>query len=291
MSDEIKQTETLEAAPLAEELKAAASPEVTPEAEEGEAPEAEAVENKALEELPLPDEEKDYEKNWPKGFKERLKRQNKQLEQREHEARRLQEELTQIKSALHAPAPQLDTQNVPMRENFSSEDAYIEAIVDHKAKKREEALLNKMYEKKLNEATAERRKKQEQIDEEGIKRYPDYEETVNILFKQDFPGNEGMYKAITKSKYAADILYHLGRYPDQARQTAELDDVDAIKKIMKLEERLEARKKGNVTKMPAPLTKLTGTSANLSTKDPSQMSPAEYRQYREESKARPVQKR
>ena len=104
-----------------------------------------------------------------------------------------------------------------------------------------------------------------------------------------------LFRSVSQSRYCQEILYYLGKNPDISAAIGEMSTLKAAKEIGKIEARLvEGEKKPEEKKAdpPAPAKKLTQTpepiepvrSTGATEKDPSQMSPKEYRAWRERNK-------
>lgn len=261
--------------------KPAEAPAEDAKAETNEEPKKEQT----LDDLPLPgdeeDQEKDHEKNWPKGFKERLKRQDKQLAQREAEIAQLRQQLT---SDTRQHVTQVADNQAPKRDDFANETDYVRAVVKYENEQERLTEQQKALHAQQVKYVEAVKKRQDEIDSKGLSKYDDYDEVTEVLFNPNFPPNRAMYEAITDSDFASDIMYFLGKYPEEAKKIAVLHPVKAIKAVAGLETRFKARK--NTTQATRPVTTVKSQPASAVSGDPSKMSPTDYREWREAQKKR-----
>lgn len=228
-------------------------------------------------------------KKWRTAERERDYEKNKRLE--------VEKELRELK----AKTPAGDK---PKREDFEDEDKYIEALTDWKVESKLNAKLadtaKEVKEDEDKQVAAEIQEKVDEVTERGISKHDDYEE---VVFVKDLALNQVMLDAILESDISEDILYFLGKNPDVSADIYKMKPLKAAKEIGKIEDRLVAEsskgplkeekkeekkedKKDEVkpvvkktTNAPEPITPVKATGAI--TKDPSEMTPKEYRAWRE----------
>jgi len=211
-----------------------------------------------------------------------------------------EEELRKLKRTI-------PTEGKPVAEDFEDTSDYLEALTDWKVK---EALRVQQID--VSTETDEAKDKQviDDIEEEiesianrGRDKYEDYD---TLVFDKNLILTENMIEAILLSEIADEILYHLGQHPDKAAMFGELSAIKVAREIGKLEVELEADipkpnasseggvltpdgktvivtpKKKKITKTPEPIVPVKATG--VTEKDPSDMSPKEYRVWRESKK-------
>ncbi len=186
----------------------------------------------------------------------------------------------------------------PTREDFESDNEFLEALADWKV---EEKLKSHaaVTESSKNEATAkqvmtEMEQKVDDISDRGADKYDDYKD---VVFDKELVITQGMLEAVTDSDIAEDIFYYLGKNPDVSAAIGEMSAVRAAKEIGRIEAELiafakktaeEAEKNKaaalakKITKVPEPI--VPPRETGITEKDPSQMSPKEYRAWRERKK-------
>jgi len=190
---------------------------------------------------------------------------------------KLEEELKAAKSAI----PQADK---PKLENFETEADYLEALTDWKVEQK-----FKVEGEKVSKETATVDEKKaidetyQELDEKiekGRTKYADFNE---LVLDEDLKISESMVEAILLSDTAEDVLYYLGKHPEEAADIAKLPPLKVAHELGKIEARLNApppRKK--TTNAPEPITPVKTTG--VTEKDPSDMTPKEYRAWRERNK-------
>jgi len=203
-----------------------------------------------IEELPLPDVEGNEEEPVqprPKSKEERLLfKKQRELDRERIKAQELEHQLhlQQFKqSRQQQDSPAQDYSDVS-RENFSNEEDWIAAITDKRLQQREEASRYQYQQMQHQKQQAEFVAKINEIKDKGVSKYSDFDDLVEPLFdpRGNFPRNEPMAAAIADSEFGDDILYFMGKYPDQARELAKKPPVQAIKAIAILEQRFREKR-------------------------------------------------
>lgn len=143
----------------------------------------------------------------------------------------------------------------PKMENFETEEAYSEALMDWKIENR----LKIEKEKKTKELNEKSEKEQftaslnaiETNMEKGSEKYEDFSE---LVLNDDLKISESMVEALISSKIAEDILYYLGKNPDISAKIAKKNPFDAAREIGLIEAKLLMPvPKKNITKAPEPI--------------------------------------
>ena len=206
-------------------------------------------------------------------------------------AKRLEAETELAKLKAQIPAT-----GKPKREDFEDEDTFFEALtdwkIDAKMRSQQEVVAKKAGEETEKQAAEEIEQELEEISERGRDKHEDYN---TVVFDKDLVLTQGMVETIIHSDIAEEILYYLGKNPDISAAIGEMTALKAAKEIGRIEARLvEGEKKPEEKKAepPTPAKKLTKTpepiepvrSTGATEKDPSQMTPKEYRAWRERNK-------
>jgi len=90
-----------------------------------------------------------------------------------------------------------------------------------------------------------------------------------------------MADVLDLSEQGPQILYHLGKNPEEAMRIARLPPAHAALEIGRLEAKLSLPQAKTVTQAPPPIRPLSGGSGSAIV-DPDKMTTTEWRQWREE---------
>ena len=168
----------------------------------------------------------------------------------------------------------------PRPEDFDTEAEFVEALTDWK--------LDQKAQKSTKEATEGKEKEEiektsEALDakmERGRKKHADFD---TLVLADNLKISPVMVDTILFSDAAEDVLYYLGQHPDESAKIAAMPPLRVAHELGKIEARLNApppRKK--TTQAPDPIYPVQ-TSA-VGDKDPANMTPKEYRAWREREK-------
>lgn len=116
---------------------------------------------------------------------------------------------------------------------------------------------------------------QQQVAEAKTK-YADFEQ---VALDNSVPITPQVADLIKSSDVAADVAYHLGRNKLLAAEITKMTQIEAARAIGRIEASIQAPKARTETKAPPPISPVKGASP--ATKRASEMSPAEYRAFRE----------
>ena len=292
--------------------KAGEEPEKKTEIKESEKKEVEKkVEEKAKGELPkMPAEniepEKDEKDEKVDDLKDpvekRIGKLTKKWRTTERERDFEKAKRLEAESELAKLKAQIPTTDKPKREDFDDEDKFIEALtdwkIDTKLRGQQEVVAKKTGEETEKQAAEEIEEELEEISERGRDKHEDYN---IVVFDKDLVLTQGMVETIIHSDIAEEILYYLGKNPDVSAAIGEMTALKAAKEIGRIEAKLvvgdkkpEEKKpeEGKKIDSPTPVKKLTQTpdpidpvrSTGATDKDPNQMTPKEYRDWREKNK-------
>lgn len=170
----------------------------------------------------------------------------------------------------------------PKASDFESHTEFVEALVDWKADQKLKAVQT--------ETAQERARTQQQTAEQAYqakeKEYssavPDFEEVVAAA---DFPVSQAVIAEIVHGENGPALKYYLAQNPDELERLNKMTPVQLAREVGRLESKFKTAAKAasstaaavsNAPKPPTPASK----SASTSTKDPGEMSPAEYRAWR-----------
>lgn len=240
---------------------------------------------KSIDDLPLPEEESTSKKEkLPKWIEKKLLKKDRELKDAIYEKELLRQKMTAAPqdTNINSSQPAYDP-NAPTREQFATEDEFIDARIDYKNRKNFDEFNQKKQAADYVESERKFIKKFDDIRESGSKKYEDFDEKTDFLFSPAFPGNRPMSEAIVDSKYKEDIVYFLGMYPEEAEKIARMEPVKAIKKIAEIESRFKASmEKKSTTNAPAvvkPLGGSSGTATEPTVKQVENMQMDEYEKW------------
>lgn len=235
-------------------------------------------------EIPEPDiseEEVKKKKEMPAWMKKKLERERHKEEAIKAEAERLREENARLKSGYAQPIQQ-QTNNypdpyIPQREQFAHESDYFMALADHREAIKSQQYQAQEHQRIMKQHEEEFKKNLSEAIDSGKSKYKDFEDRTDyILYGEGFPSNRAMAEAIVESSYKDDILYFLGTHVKEAERIANLNPISAAKEIAKIEVRLEAKKKSNITKAPKVISTPSGGKGSASHGDPNKMGIEEF---------------
>lgn len=207
-------------------------------------------------------------------------------------AKRLEaeEELKKLKTKIPAT-------DRPKKADFENEDDYLEALIDWKAEQKikgaEEGKTKASVEEKEKTAVQEADAELDEVMEKGRGMFKDFNATVldeNLILSKD------LIETVLSTDKPEELLYYLGKNPDEAENLSKqaplaiMYELGKIKTGMSIaftgdekkekEEKASSQKK--ITKAPAPI--IPVKSSGVIDKDPNDMSPKEYRAWRERNK-------
>jgi len=204
---------------------------------------------------------------------------------------------------LEAATP--DTEK-PIRVDYEEDVDFIEALTDWKVDARfkaQQGITDKDDAETVElEAIEQVEEELEVVSNRGREKHEDYDE---LVFAKELVLNQDIIEAVLLSEVPEEMFYYLGSNPDKAAELSKLSPVKTAKEIVKIEVELLAgiprpnavndvsnnsevevkevkSKPKRVTKAPEPID--TVKADGIVEKDPSDMSPKEYRQWRESKK-------
>lgn len=264
MSDEVVQpAETLE------EIAA-------PENDSGET----APESAAGETEPKPEGEQKHKG----GFQRRIDKLVREKSMVEQEKEFWRQQALRDKSpepAKPEPAPKSDAKPDPSQ--FQSQVEYIEALTDWKLEQRNQAA------KVESEKTAAEKREADAVQQftERMEAYrksaPDLDE---VLADNDAPVSQALAQEIRDHEHGPALLYFLAKNPAEAERLSKLAPVAVAREVARMESRFVPSANAPAETQSAPLSKApkpptpVGRATATAGKDPGEMSPGEYREWR-----------
>lgn len=183
---------------------------------------------------------KEGESKAKKGPAERIQELANKRREAEAQAaaeKRRADELEARLHAIQAQAKPLEVNARPLRSQYATEDEYIEALTDWKAKdalaKRELEQAQARYEAEQAEIASQWTRRQEKV----MKVLPDYAEVIG---GSEVSIPDHIHQAILESDQGPQIAYYLALHPDEAKRIAQMKPVSGVKRIASLEHDLAA---------------------------------------------------
>lgn len=122
------------------------------------------------------------------------------------------------------------------------------------------------------------------VAKDGTKRFPDFNEAVQAIARDVGPlfdragRTTGLGEAVLAADDAAAVLHAIGTDPDLAGELSEMSAIQQARRIARLEAELAKPAPLKASTAPQPIAPIKGAGGG--TKDPSQMSDAEFAQWR-----------
>ena len=161
--------------------------------------------------------------------------ERRQAEAKAEAAERRSQELEAELRALRATAKPLEVDDRPVRSKFTTDDEYIDALTDWKAKQaiaqREQEQLQARIDAEQAEIAAQWSRRQDAV----MKAFPDY---ADVIGKSEVSVPEHIHRAILESELGPKIAYYLALNQDEAKRLGMLRPVNGIKRIVELERQL-----------------------------------------------------
>jgi hypothetical protein len=238
----------------------------------------------------------------PKGVQERInkaiKKQRRAERERDFERNRrlsLEKEVEELRGKSAAsPAKAVEK---PKREDYIDEEAYQDAVIDWRVQEALKAKTPEQPAKKVEDAGTEKDKDKtlildyaEELDtvfDKGREKFEDFDKVV--LKNKEVSITEDMAVAMLDSDIADELMYFVASHADIAEELAELPVPRMAKRLVKIESELLGKKEKTppvkekqVSKAPSPISPVKASGA--SGKSPEEMTPSEYRAWRESQK-------
>lgn len=218
-------------------------------------------EEKSIDEIPLPGDEKEEpkKKELPKWVEKKMARVNRELAAKEAELAAYR--TAQITQAAQV-APTEISQGAPVREAFENEADYITAVIDHRDMVKAQSQQKAMEQQAFIAANEKFKQKLDAVKEKGDEIYEGFTDKVDAMFHgKDFPPNRAMAEAIVESPYGVEISNFLASNLPQALKIAQMNPINAVKELTKLEMRFDAQKnRVKKSSAPPPITPVNSNS-------------------------------
>lgn len=158
------------------------------------------------------------------------------------------------------------TEDEPRVEDFTDYADYLKAHTNYAVNKALAAERAKQQEEsnKRSYQAEESRKAQlaEALMENGHEKYPDFDEvaesTGDLLRSKGLKFSNAMMGALYEAENSHDIVYHLGKHPEEAERLANLPAYAQAKEIGKLEAKLAIKQPVKTSNAPEPVKPIEG---------------------------------
>jgi hypothetical protein len=221
--------------------------------------------------------EKEPEKMVPQSEVDKAIQKRLAKEARKHERERMQleTELRYLRENAASNTKQADPTDIPKpkESDFENYSEYLEAYADWKVdvKLRQKEIEQATSAQKASQESENRRLKElhDSTIERGEQKYDDFEDvamkTGEMLQAKGLRFSAAMVNSLVEAENAPDIVYFLGNNLDEAERIARLPAFAQAKEIGKLEDKLLAKPKKQISKAPEPINPVTSGKASNDT--------------------------
>jgi len=226
-----------------------------------------------------------------KNVKKRIGKLTKRMRTAERDSEFSKRRIAELKEEVKALKTKVPDDSKPNKADYDDEDEYSEALMDWKVdKKFNDAEIDKVNKAKETVEKDEVDESYSDLDdalEAGREKYDNFDK---LVMHDDLIISENVTQILLDTEIPEDIMYYLAENPDESEELSKLDPIRIAKEIGKLEvklskvEKKEAepepeKKMKKQSKAPAPIESVK--TDGVVDKDPEDMSPKEYKAYRE----------
>lgn len=256
-------------------------PENTEAVEETQETQAEAVETEeqpaavASDETPAEEsaeahEPQDEAQRIQREYQRKLRRVSRQLKSRDKQLESMQRDVQALKEQIQGLRPNTK----PRLENFENVEEYEQAI--EKWVREQPAAPAAQKEAKPSQKATDGPLWVDAQAEAMKDIYPDFKKVVTA----DVPMNDEIAQAIIDSDQSAHLAYYLCKNEDELEDLLDLDGAALMRAIGRIEAKLpDVRSIQSASRAPKPVTPVKGSGDAV--RSPQQMTPDEYRKWRE----------
>lgn len=222
------------------------------------------------------------------GIQRRLDELTANWREEQRRARQLEEQnaelLRRVLQSDKAPEPKAPTQPVtePKLDQFQTYDEYVGALADYKAEQRIQAWQN---EQRAQQEAQQRANVQSEFQRRAAEFRAEASDFDMVAFNPSLPVSDAMAEAINASDMGPQVLYYLGKNPNEAARIAALPAIQAARELGRLETRISLPQPKTVTSAPKPVTPLDGGGSSRAI-DPDKMTTEEWKAWRNQSLGR-----
>ena len=217
-----------------------------------------------------------------KGVQKRI---DELVRQREEERRR-SERLEQMLHESYTKKPETVQPEVvekpPKEDSFDDYNEYLKAMARFEARqelRQEQDRTRKEQERQ--QAEQSQRTQQEKISEVLAKGSAEKEDFDLVVRNPSLALTNEMVGIAAESTVGHDVLYFLGKNPEESARISQLPPLSQAREIGKIEARITTKQPKTPTNAPDPI-KPVSTVGNLAEKDPAKMSDKEFAKWRQQ---------
>lgn len=207
-----------------------------------------------------------------KGVQKRIDELTKQAREAERREQLALDRETKLMSMLEGKQEPKKDLEAPDRNNYETLEDYLKAHETFVVERAERTVADKIEAKLAEERTkteqatqqAEFSKVVQTFEASKAKAIEKYDDYLEVAEAADVPVPQHVAFVIMNSAEGPEILYHLGKNPDEAQRIASLHPVLAAREIGLLEARLSGQTKPKVSNAPSPITPV-GSKENVNT--------------------------
>jgi len=226
------------------------------------------------------------------GFQRRIDRLTRSIGDRDRYIQYLEAAISAQaqQPGLHQPSSQHSAAQIlptaggrPSPDHFERQSDYLEALTDWKTDHR---VRQSEEQRRQQEAHQARHAQFQEKQEHFRKSTPDYDET---LVDSEAPVSPAMAEEIRNHEHGPALMYFLAKNPDKAEELAALSPTALAREVGRLEAKFVPESNSdseapqtaapNISRAPKPPSRV-GQTARTAEKDPGEMSPTEYREWR-----------
>lgn len=212
------------------------------------------------------------------GIQKRLDELTANWRQEQRRAQDLQAMLDRVLPKGETPQVEPQKQQTePVLEQFKTYEEYVAAVADYKAEQKFQQLIERQSQQEAERQKQGRHEAFIEKAETFASTTPDFNE---VAFNPRLAITDVMADVLDLSERGPEILYWLGKNPEEALRIARLPPVHASLEIGRLEARISAPQPKTVTQAPPPIRPLSGGSGSALV-DPDKMTSDEWRKWRE----------
>lgn len=222
-------------------------------------------------ETPAPDAGAEPPKE-PKGVQKRIDELVRQREEERRRAEKLETMLHEMYTRQQQPQPAQPVQTAdapPKAEDFGDYDEFLRATARFEAKQELRAETQRMEQIRKQAEVQQRQQTYQQrvggIIEKGKTTHEDFD---LVAMNPSVAISDYVLAAAAESEVGHEILYHLGKYPEEARRIAELSPYAQAREVGKIEAKITAPIPKATTQAPPPVNPVGGNAGADAEPDP-----------------------
>lgn len=197
------------------------------------------------------------------GFQDRIDKLTRTNYEKDYRIRQLESELAKTRKT---EPVNLDTPlgPKPTLDQFENIEDYDKALSEYSWKKGR--LEERQEIQKTHEAEKQRQEEYKQLERQSAfyareqsakQKYADYAQTVESV-GDIIAGNQTVMDFVVDGEVGTDVAYHLGKNPEVLGQIVKMSPMNALRELIKIEERLKSPPPKTTTKAPDPVKPVGG---------------------------------